>query len=227
MPLTFKNFKAASRKRNLARFNLFRSDQDLSWIDNAPSDPQQFAAVTYSATPVFDATLGTVLTITLTGNVTSSSIAYGSAPPDGQQVYIRIVQDAVGGRTFTLPSDVLADSSFSIDTRANYASILPLEWNGAAWEFFADPFSFDTAGVGAGKDLFGSTSAMEIAVVTGTPDGETASFTLSPEPAGGQLVFVNGVYQHSGVDYTVSGDTLAFVPERIPATGASIRVLVW
>lgn len=61
-------------------------------------------AVSYSATPVFDASAGSSFTITLTGNVTSSTLNNIVA---GQTVTFKIVQDGTGGRSFVWPTNVL------------------------------------------------------------------------------------------------------------------------
>jgi hypothetical protein len=142
MSLVFRNFLAAGRKRNLGRFGLFRGSDDLSWIDNQP-DPLQWATVTFSATPIFDAALGQVLTLTLSGAVTSSSLTSGGGnPTQGTQIYLRLLQDSTGGRTFAFPANLKVDNNYAIDSRANSCTILPIEWNGTAWEFFSAPFSF-------------------------------------------------------------------------------------
>ena len=60
-------------------------------------------AVSFSATPTFDAKLGNTQKITLTGNVTSSTLSNATA---GEQINFIICQDATGNRTFTWPSNV-------------------------------------------------------------------------------------------------------------------------
>lgn len=59
--------------------------------------------VTFSATPTFDASLGNSFKITLTGNVTSSTL---SNPQAGQLISWLICQDATGSRTFVWPTNV-------------------------------------------------------------------------------------------------------------------------
>ncbi len=58
-------------------------------------------SVTFSATPTFDASLGNTQTITLTGNVTSSTLSNCSA---GEWLVFDITEDATGGRTFVAPT---------------------------------------------------------------------------------------------------------------------------
>jgi hypothetical protein len=60
--------------------------------------------VTFSATPTFDASLGNTQKITLTDNVTSSTLSNATA---GQQIDFLICQDGTGSRTFVWPTNVL------------------------------------------------------------------------------------------------------------------------
>jgi len=60
--------------------------------------------VAFSATPIFDASLGNTQKITLTDNVTSSTLSYATA---GQTINFIICQDATGSRTFVWPTNVL------------------------------------------------------------------------------------------------------------------------
>ena len=86
----------------------------------------QLNTVTFSATPVFDCSLGSVQKLTLTGNVTSSSLANCQA---GQLVTFEICQDATGGRTFANPAGL------------NQWSALPIAANACA----SQQYSFDSA----------------------------------------------------------------------------------
>lgn len=65
---------------------------------------QSFQAVTFSATPTFDAQSYSVFKITLTGNVTSSSLPNQAA---GETLKFIICQDASGSRTFAWPTNAL------------------------------------------------------------------------------------------------------------------------
>ncbi|MHB8653278.1 MAG: hypothetical protein ACYDA9_05295 [Terriglobia bacterium] len=60
--------------------------------------------VTSSATPTFDASLGNTQKITLTANVTSSTLSNCAA---GEFLVFDIIQDATGSHTFVWPSNVL------------------------------------------------------------------------------------------------------------------------
>jgi hypothetical protein len=59
--------------------------------------------VTFSATPTFNASLGNTQKITLTGNVTSSTLSNAST---GETINFIICQDATGSRTFVWPTNV-------------------------------------------------------------------------------------------------------------------------
>jgi len=60
--------------------------------------------VDFSASPVFDLSLGTTQSITLTGEVTGAQIVN---VPDGQTISFLICQDLTGGRSFVWPANVL------------------------------------------------------------------------------------------------------------------------
>jgi hypothetical protein len=59
--------------------------------------------LTFSTTPVFDASTATTFKLTLTGNVTSSTLTNAVA---GEPLAFEICQDATGGRTFVPPANV-------------------------------------------------------------------------------------------------------------------------
>jgi hypothetical protein len=59
--------------------------------------------VPFSSTPTFDASLGNTQKITLTGNVTSSTLSNAVA---GQAINFLVCQDATGGRTFVWPTNI-------------------------------------------------------------------------------------------------------------------------
>jgi hypothetical protein len=71
-----------------------------------------YTPVTYSATPVFTAAsnTGNSWAITLTGNVTSSTLV-SSAP--GQLLIFKVCQDATGSRTFAWPTGFTAAATIS------------------------------------------------------------------------------------------------------------------
>lgn len=64
--------------------------------------------LTFSATPAFNMRHGGYKKITLTNNVTSSTV---TNPSDGQELTFEICQDGVGGRTFAWPADVRGEEA--------------------------------------------------------------------------------------------------------------------
>lgn len=79
----------------------------VSSSGSGSGNPGQFTSVAFSATPTFTASSNTdnAWTITLTGNVTGSTLASSAA---GQYLSFQICQDATGSRTFTWPTGFAA-----------------------------------------------------------------------------------------------------------------------
>lgn len=83
-------------------------NQDLSTLQ--PNFPQSYpprflgyVPMPFSATPIFSGALGNVFDITLTGNVTASTL---TAVAPGGLILFFIQQDATGNWTFTWPANV-------------------------------------------------------------------------------------------------------------------------
>lgn len=98
---------------------------------NSPDALSTPISVTFSATPVFDLSLGNYFTITATANITSST--FTNAPTDPTRIKIRLVQDATGTRTAVFPTSVrYAGGAQGNTTTASTAS---------TWEFLLDTAS--------------------------------------------------------------------------------------
>lgn len=140
MSLLFKSFEAASRKRNMAGFGMFPADRDLSWIANATESPNP-VVVAYSATPNFDLSDGQIQRITLSGDVTSSTITLdgGTSIPDGTQFYLRVLQNATGGYLFTFPDNVRNPINQIVGTDPNTMTSLFLEYRSGGWDLVQAP----------------------------------------------------------------------------------------
>jgi hypothetical protein len=110
--------------------------------------------VTFSATPTFDASTASTFKITLTGNVTGSTL---SNPVAGQPIAMEICQDAIGGHTFVAPTNVVG--FVAIPSAAN-ACIL-------------ETFVYDGANALADQDVAGQLKGPEAAAPAGV-----ASFDL-------------------------------------------------
>ena len=96
----------------------------------AAADIFGITAVGFSATPVFDAStfLAPTFTITLTGDVTSSTIIN---PTLGQRITFIITQDSTGGHPFAWPTSTKGASN--IGTDANSVSVQSFVWDGTNW----------------------------------------------------------------------------------------------
>jgi hypothetical protein len=81
-------------------------------------------SVPFSATPIFDASQGSIFEIVLTGNVTSSTLI-NVAP--GQRLSFIIHQDATGGRTFVAPAN-LPLPGLPISVQPNSRAAIPFQF---------------------------------------------------------------------------------------------------
>jgi len=82
-------------------------------------------SVTFSSTPTFDASLGNTLGITLTGNVTSSTLSNAT---NGEVINFMICQDSGGGHTFAWPTNV--KGGMTIGSTASTCSAQSFYFNG-------------------------------------------------------------------------------------------------
>lgn len=88
--------------------------------------------VAFTAAPTFDASTSNVFQFgALTNNVPGVTI---SNPADGQTITIRFQQDAVGGRTVTLPGTCQVSGSVAV--AANAITLLTITYDAVAakWE---------------------------------------------------------------------------------------------
>lgn len=102
---------------------------DLLLYDSANSSLlATIESVTYSATPTFNAATASMFFITLTGNVTSSTISNATT---GQIIGFSITQDATGSRTFTWPATVTRPPA--IAPGASQRTNVMFIYDGSAW----------------------------------------------------------------------------------------------
>jgi hypothetical protein len=104
-------------------------------------------AVTFSSTPTFNSSASTYFRMTLTANVTSSTISNSVA---GGITYFNLCQDSTGGRTFAWPTTVLNPPT--IGSAASACTSASFIYDGTNWRELA-PSSrgsavFDTATTG-------------------------------------------------------------------------------
>ncbi len=84
--------------------------------------------VAFSSTPVFNFSSGNLQAMTLTGNVTSSTILN---PVIAQSIVFKICQDATGGHTFQWPSNV--SGGMTVGVTASTCSVQTFVYDGVKW----------------------------------------------------------------------------------------------
>lgn len=165
-------------------FNMFAG---LTCSDNAGTTRTDcrlggLTTVTFSATPTFDASTSATFKLTLTGNVTSSTLSNAVA---GEPISIEICQDATGGRTFVAPANMLGFGPIS--TTANACTAQDLAYDG-------------TNAVATGPAMQGTST-----IVTGIAFGDTTTaapglFRNSTTPSEVKVgVGSNGVNTGAGI----------------------------
>lgn len=105
----------------------------VSWLPASSrlSDimPAAQQTVTFSATPAFDASAAKIFDITLTGNVTSSTVT--NPLFKGQKIILRITQDGTGSRTFAFPANF--KGATAISGTAGKVNTQEFTWDGSSW----------------------------------------------------------------------------------------------
>jgi hypothetical protein len=170
--------------------------------------------VTFSATPTFDASTASTFKLTLTGNVTSSTLSNAVA---GEPINIEICQDATGGRTFVPPTNVTG--WVTIPSGANACIMQDLVYDGtnaiassAGTVEFASPppIGSITPNTGAFTTLSATGTSTLANVTVGTAN------TLS----------VNTIKQQTGTAFSLAdplGVTHVFISSSSPYTNTFIN----
>jgi len=142
------NFEASSRKAALIPFGLFNVADNLNFIASVDSGSQlNQSTMAFSTTPAIDSSLADVISMTLTANVASMTFTYAGSGsiPTGQRFWLRLVQNATGGWTVALPTNLITDIGVTVDPGPLRATVFPVQWNGSSWIFFAPVFSVPLA----------------------------------------------------------------------------------
>lgn len=87
-----------------------------------------YLAVTFSSTPTFDSSVADIFSMTLSGNVTSSTVSNAAT---GDVIGFQLCQDATGGRTFTWPATFLRPPV--ITSVASACTNLSFFYDGTNW----------------------------------------------------------------------------------------------
>lgn len=103
-------------------------------------------------------------------------------------------------------------------------------WMGSSWQpgtlppgllFTSPPQGGQYIRWNATQNAWQPVSFSDQEILSGTVDGTNATFTLlnPPNPPAGLVLFRNGLAQLAGADYTISCNTVTFVPAVIPQPG--------
>lgn len=92
--------------------------------------------LSFSATPAFLATNNICYQMTLTGNVTSSTIT--GTPANGNLLAFTLTQDGTGGRAVAFPPNFIIPSDFTLKTAANAPNYLTFKYDGTNWSFLTN-----------------------------------------------------------------------------------------
>jgi hypothetical protein len=137
MAILFKSFEAASRKPNMKAFGMFPVNSDLSWIQAAIETGASSNVATYASTVNFQWESGTMWSVTLTGDITTSRIRNAGSTTNfqnGNQIVLQFIQDATGGWSASLPSTLRVPSGYAISSVASTVTTLLLEWRSGGWD---------------------------------------------------------------------------------------------
>jgi len=107
----------------------------------------------FSATPSFAATVSASYSITLTGNVTSSTIT--GTPINGNLLSLTLVEDGTGGRTFAFPGNFVIPVGYTFDTTATHTNALTFKFDGTNWNLISN------SGGGGGASPLGNNGDLQ------------------------------------------------------------------
>lgn len=169
-----------------------------------PAGGVGYTIVSFSSTPTFTVAASKDIQnfeITLTGNVTSSTLATGSASV-GQDIAFKICQDGTGGRTFVWPTNVVNPGN--INSTLSVCSKQIFRWDGSNAVAFG-PMVADGATPG-------------ITTATGFLTLPTGTATLATTANSGQMVLIS--------DQTVGSAVATITFSSIPATYKHLQLVV-
>ncbi len=159
-----------------------------------------YEEISFSATPVFVAEQNAIFKITLTGNVTSSTI---TNPSLGQYLRFVICQDATGSRTFAWPASFVDAPTVHTTANACQLYIFTVESTGTI-RFV--PTVGPSGGGGAVASVFGRTGAVTAAA------NDYGWTDISGKPS----TFAPSAHTHPNTEVTGLGTASTL---NVPATG--------
>lgn len=166
-------------------------------VITTPSFGGTVQSVTFSTTPSFDASVAQFFDLTLTGNVTSSTITNAVS---GSVVQFKICQDGTGSRTFVWPGTVSAPPIIS--NGASDCTYSAFRYSGTAWT----PWGLNGTQGASGFRFMGAVVIPTALTVGTNAVANGASFAVP----GGRLTTESGV-PISTTDRTAQG-TIYYTP---------------
>jgi hypothetical protein len=109
-----------------------QNDVTLPNLPSVVTTTFNYSLLAFSSTPAFNFTPNTAFKLTLTGNVTSSTLV-GAASP-GAFAAFSLCQDGVGGHSFVFPPNFSPPSGFTFATAANICKNLLFFYDGTNWQ---------------------------------------------------------------------------------------------
>ncbi len=140
--IKFKNFEAASRKRNMIPFGMFPLGTDLDWIQNASEVSNSTQVASYGTTVTFDYNQANSWSVTLTGDVVTVLITNAGSTTDftdGNLMILQVIQNSTGGWNFPLPSTVRKYSNYAVSALPSTITTIYLQWRSSAWDIITPP----------------------------------------------------------------------------------------
>lgn len=144
--------------------------------DYLASDNAEFSftenAMAFGASPTFDAAAYSSFRMTLTGNITSSSLVN---PKQGREIVFQFCQDAVGGRTMVWP--ISFDATPRLDTRANKCTNTAWYYAGTRWKMIGQ--GGDSLSLPAASGIYNGTAFLTLPTITDSLLGAATPATMT------------------------------------------------
>jgi hypothetical protein len=125
----------------------------------------------FSATPSFAASFGASYSMTLTGNVTTSTIT--GKPSKGNLLSLTLTEDATGGWTFAFPANFIFTPAFTFNSAALAINELTFKFDGTNWHLISNSSAGGTGCTPLGTNAFQKNNSGACAGSNETQDGTT------------------------------------------------------
>lgn len=220
---------------------------DVPYVQLPGNSTLGLQIVSFSATPTFNAGLYNSFEMTLTGNVTSSTVTGAVV---GQQLNFIIQQDGTGGRTFAWPANFV--NAPAVGALASASTSASFVYDGTNWQAQANATNITAKGINAqvieqvrfsdqfpGSDICAQANAAASALVAAVggglvviPTGAYTAATQCTPPS--HVTYVGQGMNATVITFTGSGDEfylnqtekagIANLSIVLPASTASVGI---